>query len=239
MKRLFKWLVSLVGTIVVLCGIVFGAMYLYFRFVNHVNVRVTDVVMARVAKRHNVFLTYDKIPVTFRDAMVATEDRRFFSDPGIDPIGIARSLIVDVEKDGYVEGGSTITQQLVDNSILGKQKTIRRKLLQAFYAVGLYDTMSKPETFALYANDIYFGDGAYGFYSAAEHYFHRTPASLNAGELTLLAGLPNSPSLYDPYHSMKLARARQHIVIDNMVDDGMLTAAEAKQVYAEPIRLGG
>lgn len=239
MLRLLRWLSSIIGGIVVLCALLFGAMYLYFRHVNHINVRVKQVVMGHVKTRHETYLNYDQIPVMFRDAMIATEDRRFFSDPGIDPIGIARSFIVDVEKDGYVEGGSTITQQLVDNSVIGKQKTIQRKLLQAFYAIGLFDTMSKPEIFTLYANDIYFGDGAYGLYSAAEHYFHRPPSELNAGELTMLAGLPNAPSLYDPYHSMKLARARQHIVLDNMVDDGIITQPEANHIYAEPIRLDG
>ncbi|MDQ0189605.1 transglycosylase domain-containing protein [Alicyclobacillus cycloheptanicus] len=239
MFRLLKWFISFAGIIAVLCVILFGAMDVYFHKVNRIDERVRDIIMTRAAARHETFLSYDQIPVTFRDAVIATEDRRFYSDPGIDPIGIVRSIVVDVQRDGYVEGGSTITQQLVDDAMLGQQKTLKRKLLQAFYAIGLYDTMSKPEVFALYANDVYFGNGAYGLNSAAERYFGRSPAQLNEGELTMLAGIPNAPSVYDPYHSMQLARERQQIVLDNMVDDGMISSAEAKQIFAEPIRLVG
>lgn len=237
MVRLLKWLARVAGAIVIVVVLAFGLMYVYFKFVDHVGQRVQAVVMTHVKTHHEHFLSYEQIPSTFRNAMIATEDRRFFSDPGIDPVGIARSIVVDVEKDGYVEGGSTITQQLVDNSIIGKQKTLHRKLLQAFYAVGLYDTMSKPETFTLYANDIYFGDGAYGLYAAAQDYFGRPPSALNAGELTMLAGLPNAPSLFNPYHSMKLARQRQSIVLDNMVDDGMISKADNQRIFSEPIHL--
>lgn len=235
--RLLKWLGRGVLAVLLLTIIAFGLMYIYFTFFNHIGERVKSVVMAHVHARHEHYLTYAQIPLVFRNAMIATEDRRFYTDPGIDPIGIARSFVVDVEKDGYVEGGSTITQQLVDNSILGKQKTLHRKILQAFYAVGLYDTLSKPETFALYTNAIYFGHGAYGLYAAAETYFGKPPARLTAGELTLLAGLPNAPSIYDPYKDMKLARKRQSIVLENMEDDGKISKAEAVRIFQEPIRL--
>ncbi|GLG00815.1 hypothetical protein Alches_08540 [Alicyclobacillus hesperidum subsp. aegles] len=228
-----RWVIRIILAIVV-C---FGGANLYF----HYGFRVADRVRAAAALRmqaHGVHaLTYEQIPVAFREAMIATEDRRFATDPGIDPIGIARSLVVDIEQDGYVEGGSTITQQLVDNTILTKQKTLRRKLLQAFYAIGLYDTMSKHEVFSLYSNVIYFGHGAYGLYNACETYFGRTPGECNEGELTMLAGLPNAPSAYDPFTNFTLARERQRIVLENMVDDHQLTEAQAMHIFAEPIRL--
>lgn len=235
--RVLKWLIRTVLFIGLAVAVAFGLLYLYFRFFNNVGQRVHRVVMHDVAARHEHYLTYSHIPAVFRDAMIATEDRRFFSDPGIDPIGILRSFVVDVEKDGYVEGGSTITQQLVDNSIISHQKTIPYKIVQAFNAIGIYDTQSKFETFALYANVIYFGAGAYGLYDAAETYFGKTPSKLNAGELTMLAGLPNLPSLFDPYVHMKLARQRQAVVLDNMVDDGLITTKQSLAIYREPIRL--
>ncbi len=235
--RLLKWLIRTVVFIGLAVAVTFGLLFLYFRIFNNVGQRVQRVVMHDVAVRHEHYMTYNQIPTVFRNAMIATEDRRFFTDPGIDPIGIMRSFIVDVEKDGYVEGGSTITQQLVDNSIIVHRKTIPYKITQAFYAIGIYDTQSKPETFALYANAIYFGAGAYGLYDAAETYFGKTPSQLNDGELTMLAGLPNLPSLFDPFIHLKLARQRQAIVLQNMVDDGLITSKQSSAIYREPIRL--
>jgi len=101
----------------------------------------------------------------------------------------------------------------------------------------MYDTMSKQETFAFYTNVIYFGHGANGLYQATETYFGKTPSELNAGELTMLAGLPNGPSVYDPYKSRTLAINRQHVVIQNMVDNGVISESQAKQITNEPIVL--
>jgi len=212
-------------------------MYYYFRHVYPIDIHVRTAANQRMAERHVQPLTYAQLPSVFRTAVIATEDRRFAWDPGVDPIGIARSIVVDVEKDGYVEGGSTITQQLVDNTVLSHQKTMTRKLAQAFYAIGLYDTMTKQDVFTLYANVIYFGNGAYGLQRAAQTYFGEPASKLNAGELTMLAGLPNAPSAYDPFRSLTLARQRQHIVVDNMVDAGFITAAQAAAIYRLPIAL--
>lgn len=227
---------SVLALVVLLC-VLFGFLDYYFVHVSHIRSRVVTAFETRVHKFRIHVLGYNEIPTEFRQAIIATEDRRFAWDPGIDPVGILRSLIVDVEKDGYVEGGSTITQQLVDNTILNQQKTLTRKAKQAFYAIGLYDTMTKLEVFQLYTNVIYFGHGAYGLYNAAETYFGKTPRQLNGGELTMLAGLPNSPHSYDPFRSMQLARARQRVVLTNMVDDGVLTKSEANHIWNLPIRL--
>ncbi|WP_206830406.1 biosynthetic peptidoglycan transglycosylase [Alicyclobacillus fructus] len=210
---------------------------LYFHTVDLVAARVRQAAAVRMRDERVHPVRYDQIPAVFREAIIATEDRRFWSDPGVDPVGIARSIVVDVERDGYVEGGSTLTQQLVDNTLLSKEKTLRRKLLQAWYAVGLYDTMSKREIFTLYANVVYFGHGAYGLYNACETYFGKPPWACNAGELTLVAGLPNAPSAYDPLVHYDLARSRQKVVLENLVDDGQLTATQAMAIWQEPIQL--
>lgn len=215
----------------------FGALDLYFTHLNHIDKKVKAAAALRYKQKNVHPLEYKEIPVVFREAIIATEDRRFANDPGIDPIGIARSLVVDIEHDGYVEGGSTITQQVIDNTILSRKKTLQQKLLQATYAIGLYDTMPKEDVFSLYTNVIYFGHGAYGLYRAAETYFRRPPADLNQGELTLLAGLPNSPTNFDPFHALDLARLRQKVVLQNMVDAGILTVAAEQRIYQEPIRL--
>jgi monofunctional glycosyltransferase len=217
----------------------FGLLDLYFTKVRPIGHEVKAAVAERMAAHHVHPLTYAEIPAFFREAVISTEDRRFWWDPGIDPIGILRSVYVDIEADGYVEGASTITQQLVDNTLLSKQKTITRKVLQMVYAIGIYDTTDKKQTLTDYVNVIYFGHGAYGLYNAALTYFGRPPSALNEGELSLLAGLPNGPSVYDPYRSLQLARKRQWVVLQNMMDAGHLTRDEAQTIYHQPLRLKG
>jgi monofunctional glycosyltransferase len=237
MIRLIRLLATFVGSLLLLLGVFYLGTLFYFTHVNRIAGKVEASATQRAHARHIHILSYTEIPEMYRNAVIATEDRRFAWDPGVDPLGTARSIVADVKKDGYVEGGSTITQQLVDNTIIGNQKTITRKITQAFYAIGLYETMRKPKIFTLYANDIYFGHGAYGLNAAAEIYFGRTPTQLNDGELTMLAGLPNAPSVNDPLHDLDAARKRQLIVLQSMVDDGQIDATQSKEIYQLAIRL--
>ena len=155
----------------------------------------------QVQAHHSQFLTYNDIPEMYRNAIIATEDRSFFTNIGIDFRGTLRAVFVDVGGGQALQGGSTITQQLIHNTLLSDMsKSLTWKLRESIYAIGVYDTMSKQETFAFYTNVIYFGHGANGLYQAAETYFGKAPSELNAGELTMLAGLPNAPSDYDPYN---------------------------------------
>lgn len=222
---------------IIFIALVFAGVAYYFRHVAHFKATLKTNVAERTKVHQVHYVSYSDIPSTYREAVIATEDRRFWSDPGIDPIGILRSLVVDVERDGYMEGGSTITQQLVDNTLLHRQKSLKYKLTQSIYAIGIYDTISKKQTFTMYANMIYFGQGAYGLYNASETYFGKPPQKLNAGELTMLAGVPNAPSVYDPLHHLSLARQRQKIVLENMVDDGLISKQGSTHIFNEPIRL--
>lgn len=233
MGKLIKALIK-IGIVLL---VAFGGLTYYFRNVLHMNAKLTASFEAKVASQGIHPVPYSQIPSIYREAVIATEDRRFSWDPGIDPIGIARSIFVDVGHDGYIQGGSTITQQLVDNTVIQRNKSLRYKLTQAFYAIGIYDSTSKEQTFEMYANVIYFGNGAYGLYNAAETYFGKTPGELNEGELTMLAGLPNAPSVYDPFRNMSLARERQSIVLENMVDAHLISKQESDHIYSEPIRL--
>lgn len=232
-----RWVLRvLLAAAILLAALFFVANYAFHHWYP-IREKILESVAARSHQYHIHTLSYAQIPPTYRNAIIATEDRRFAWDPGIDPVGILRSIVVDVERDGYVEGGSTITQQVADNTLLNQNKTIVRKLKQVAVAIGIYDTFSKSETLAMYANVIYFGHGAYGLYNAAETYFGRTPLQCNAGELAMLAGIPNAPSSYDPLKHPRLARQRQEIVVDNMVDAGKITSSEAKQILALPLRL--
>lgn len=230
--------IRIIGSIIVLLLLMWAGIHYYFSSVDKIAVKIRQNVAARVADEHSSFLNYEQIPKMYVDAVVATEDRTFYSNIGIDPIGIGRSVYVDVEKKKYAQGGSTITQQLVHNALLSSyQKTFRWKLIEMVDAIGLCDTMNKKEVFANYANDIYFGENAYGLYDAAETYFGKAPNALNDGELTMLAGIPNAPNDYDPLHSFTLARQRQEVVLVNMVDSGAVSQSQANKILQEPIRL--
>ena len=233
-KDLLKFLILI---FTVLCISWFGLKY-YFNHVNIIADQVRGDVFTQVQAHHSQLLTYNYIPEMYRNAIIATEDRSFFTNIGIDFRGTIRAVFVDVGGGQALQGGSTITQQLIHNTLLRNQsKSLRWKLLESVYAIGVYDTMSKQETFAFYTNVIYFGHGANGLYQAAETYFGKSPSELNAGELTMLAGLPNAPSVYDPYKNMTLALERQHLVVQNMVDNRIISESQAKQIISEPIVL--
>ena len=234
-KGMFKFMIFV---FVFLCISWFGLKY-YFSHVNIIANQVRSDVLTKVQARHSKLLTYNDIPIMYRNAVISTEDRSFFTNKGIDIKGTMRAVSVDVGSSGQsLQGGSTITQQLIHNTLLSNtSKSLMWKLRESAYAIGMYDTMSKQETFAFYSNVIYFGHGANGLYQAAETYFGKTPSELNAGELTMLAGLPNSPSVYDPYKSRTLAIKRQHVVIQNMVDNGVISKSQAKQITNESIVL--
>lgn len=233
-KGLFKLLII---TFVTFCLGWYGLKY-YFTHFDNISSQVRSAVFMQIRAKHSRFLTYKDIPEMYLDAVVATEDRSFFSNKGIDIRGTMRSVFVDISSGQPLQGGSTITQQLIHNTLLrSTPKSLLWKFLESIYAIGVYDTMSKQETIAFYSNVIYFGHGGYGLYEAAENYFGKAPSELNEGELTMLAGLPNAPSDYDPYRNMTLARERQHQVVQNMVDVGVINELQANKILNQPIDL--
>lgn len=223
--------------IFLLGGLFLYGLKLYVTHVDPLKPRLEAQVQLAEKTHHVHALSFDALPKTYVQAVISTEDRRFWWDPGIDPIGIIRSMVVDLSKQRFAQGGSTITQQLVDNTFLNRKKSLTYKLTQTLYAIGIYDTVPKKKVFEMYANIIYFGNGAYGLYNAAEMYFSKPPSQLNDGELTMLAGLPNSPSNFDPFYHLTAAKQRQAAVVQNMVDAGMLTKQKADAILKEPLRL--
>lgn len=236
--RMFRWIFKLALGISLILVLSWFAIRWYFRDIHPIAPRVRADVSRQVTESGGRYLSFNRIPKIYREAVIDTEDRRFASNVGVDFTGIARAVLVDLTRQKPLQGGSTITQQLVHNTILNTtNKSLIWKIQESVYAIGLYDSMSKDEIFTLYANDVYFGHGAYGLENAAKTYFNRPVSQLNAGELTMLAGLPNAPSVYDPFVNMTLARQRQSDVLGNMVEVGDLTSQEANQVRNEPIRL--
>ncbi|MDF1732536.1 MAG: PBP1A family penicillin-binding protein [Minwuia sp.] len=176
----------------------------------------------------------ERLPQHVLDAVIATEDRRFYSHFGIDPLGIARAAFINLTSGRVVQGGSTLTQQLAKNLYLGPQQTLKRKLQEAVLAIGLESRFSKDEILELYLNRVYFGAGTYGIEAAAERYFAKSATDLTLREAALIAGLLKAPSRYDPTRNPQGAAERMRIVVNNMVDAGLLEAARAKAVLAAP-----
>ena len=150
------------------------------------------------------------------------EDKRFYSHVGIDPIAIGRALVNDIKAGAYVEGGSTITQQLAKNQFFTQDKKIVRKIAEMFMAFKIESVLEKDKILELYVNSIFFGNNYYCVGDAAEGYFGKTPSEMNFDECTLLAGIPNAPTNYNPQASPELARQRQAQVIEKMKKAGYL-----------------
>jgi len=175
-----------------------------------------------------------RMPRYLIDAVLATEDRRFRSHYGVDPVGLARAMIKNVQAGAVVEGGSTITQQLAKNVFLTPERTITRKIEEAILALWLETQLSKNEILELYLNRVYFGAGTFGIEAAARRYFGKSARHVSVAEAALLAGLLKAPSRYAPTRSPRLAEERASIVLTNMVDAKLLSPAKAMAAISEP-----
>ncbi len=171
------------------------------------------------------------------DATLAAEDANFYDNPGVDPHGVARAIWQNLSHHGIVSGASTITQQLVRNTLIPEdereRQTLLRKLEEAVLAYRVNEMYSKDDVLDMYLNEVYYGDQAYGVAAAAQTYFGKTPADLTLAEASLLAGLPQSPSDYNPRLHYEAARERQHYVLDQMVRSGFIDQATADNAWAQ------
>ncbi|RMF49821.1 MAG: penicillin-binding protein 1C [Chloroflexota bacterium] len=190
----------------------------------------------------NRVVPLEQIPESLVQATIATEDRYFYQSIGIDLVGILRALWINVQGGEVRVGGSTITQQVARNLLLDPQqraeRSLRRKLREMILALQLAARYSKSEILALYLNQTYYGNLAYGVQSAAEVYFGKDVSQLTLAESALLAGLPQAPALHDPLRDPQAAKARQRVVLDLMVEAGYITRAAADRAYAEPLQYG-
>lgn len=177
------------------------------------------------------------LPPYLVNAVLATEDRRFHSHFGVDPIGLLRATIANLRAGNVVEGGSTITQQLAKNLFLSSERTIARKAQEGILALWLETKFSKSQILELYLNRVYFGGGAYGVEAAARRYFAKSARHVTLSEAALLAGLLKAPSRYAPTRSIKRSEARATQVISNMVEAGLLTPSLALAALGAPARV--
>ena len=185
-------------------------------------------VMATTGDLYDEAVALSDLPPMLPRAVIATEDRRFYEHFGIDLLGLLRAAVANIKAGRIVQGGSTITQQVAKNLFLTPERTLKRKVQEVLVALWLEHRFSKDQILAIYLNRVYLGSGAYGVSAAARRYFDRPVGRLGIYESAMLAGLLKAPSRYNPHNNPQLADSRARQVLENMVDAGVLTSAQAQ-----------
>ena len=181
-------------------------------------------------KAHENYTKIEEVPKIYLNAIIAVEDHRFYEHKGVDIVSIGRAVITNIKTRSLAEGGSTLTQQLAKNAYFNQKKVLTRKIAETFMAFKFEESLSKDEILELYLNTSYFGDGYYSVKEASRGYFNKEPIDMNNYESTMLAGIPNAPSVYSPTKNIKLAKQRQKQVLNAMVKYEYLTQNEATQI---------
>lgn len=227
MKLFRKLLIILCILLIVIASIFFVIGFSYYS-----NTLKEKPLIARIeeltSQKH--YTSFEQLPKVYVHAVISVEDHRYYDHGAIDPIGIARALYTNIRDGEFDEGGSTITQQVAKNVIFNQDKNIVRKLGEVFAAYDLEKNYSKDEIFAFYVNSSYFGDGYYNIYDASQGYYHKEPKDLTLSEASMLAGVPNAPSIYAPTVNPDLAKKRQKHVLNKMVENGYITREEADAI---------
>ncbi len=185
-----------------------------------------DIRIARFGQARGETVVVDKMPTHLKEAVISIEDRRFYKHPGVDILGISRAMVTNVAKGGFVQGGSTLTQQLAKNLFLEPDKTISRKIQEAMLALWLEAKLTKDEILTAYLNRVYFGSGAYGITAAANHYFSKKPEQLTLPESAMLAASLRAPSRTNPKADPKASAERAALVLDAMLEEGYIDDSE-------------
>lgn len=176
------------------------------------------------------FVKFEQLSSHYRNAVISVEDHRYYDHGPVDFIAIGRAIFVNVKNKEFREGGSTITQQVAKNVLLSQERSWIRKIAEIFAAYDLEKNYSKREIFELYVNTSYFGEGYNGIYEASYGYYKKSPLELNLDESSMLAGVPNAPSVYAPTVNPTLAKQRQYQVLNAMLEYGYITKDEALSI---------
>ena len=261
MENMRRWMRAYVVGIVIGLSLLFltvgGALAAYARVVStlppvdQIRRRATGHVTTRIYDRHGRLLNQvfnpdeglhtlvplEEISPFLIEAVIATEDANFYKHPGVDPVGIARALYLAWKEKEFVSGGSTIVQQLVKLTLLSPERTFKRKVKEIILATEVNRRYDKDTILEMYLNRVYFGRSAYGAEAAARVFFGKSAKELTLAQASLLAGLIQAPTYYDPYTNPKGAKARQKVVLNLMVKHGYITREQADAAFAEPWEL--
>ncbi len=224
-RKIILWF--LIILIIVTVGITFYGYKYYKETIEKVPLqsRITEI------RNDYTFVKKEDMPRQYLDAVVAVEDRRFYNHGSVDPIGILRAIFSNIKSRDIKEGGSTITQQVAKNIYYIEEKNVvKRKVAEVFTAMQLQREYEKDDILEIYVNTIYFGNGYYGIKEACNGYLKKEPKDMNLAELSMLAGVPNAPSVYAPNVDKELCKQRQKQVLNAMISEGYISEEEAKNV---------
>src|SRR5271165_365258 len=196
-----------------------------------------DRVIGQFALQRRVIDGYTDFPKVLRDALISTEDKEFEQHWGVDVWRVFGAAWRDVVLDSRAQGASTLTMQLARNLFLSPDRNFRRKMQEVMLSIQIERRFTKPQIFTLYANQIYLGHGVYGFEAGANYYFSKKAKDLTLEEAAVLAGLPKAPNYYSPINNPERSLRRRNLVINNMLEDGKITAAEAQRAKSAPLVL--
>ncbi|EGY53669.1 penicillin-binding protein 1A [Neisseria shayeganii] len=191
--------------------------------------------IGQYGEERRAFTKIDQFPKVLKDAVLAAEDKRFYQHWGVDTTGVMRAVIGNFQAGGVQSGASTITQQVARNFYLTNERTYTRKFNEALLAYKIEQSLTKDQILELYFNQIYLGQRAYGFAAASQIYFNKPVQELSLAEAAMLAGLPKAPSSYNPIVNPERARLRQEYILNNMVQEGMITPQQREQALAEKL----
>lgn len=224
--RIFLLIISIV--------VVVGGIFVYQGYQVYKDALDTVSLSDKVEKiqQDSNYIKLEDLPVDYKNAVVSVEDRRFYKHGPIDLIGISRALFVNIKNMQFLEGGSTITQQVAKNLyfISPDENSTYRKVAEVFMASDLENAYNKDTVLELYINTIYFGDGYYGIQEACQGYFKKDAKDMTLFDSTMMAGIPNAPSVYAPTVNMDLALSRQRKVISTMVENEYISQEKADEL---------
>lgn len=227
MKFIKKLIIAIIVLIVVACSIVFLIGQSYYSKALKEKPLLTRV--EEITRKEN-FVKFEDMSSYYRNAVISVEDHRFYDHGPVDFIAIARAIFTNIKNGELQEGGSTITQQVAKNIVFSQEQSWVRKIGEIFAAYDLEKNYTKKEIFELYVNTAYFGDGYYGIYDASYGYYNKSPKDLNLDEASILAGVPNAPSVYAPTVNPDLAKKRQYHVLNTMLEYGYITKDESLSI---------
>lgn len=230
MKKFFKAVLVLILIGLSLSLLVIGNGYnMYKEAVDKISIEDK---VKEIQNKEN-YTKISELPQMYINAVISVEDHRFYKHSGIDIIAIGRAVVNDIKAMSFVEGGSTITQQLAKNIYFTQEKKIERKIAEVFMASEIEKRYNKNEILELYLNTSYFGDGYYTVREASIGYFRKEPIKMTDSECIMLAGIPNAPSAYAPTKNPELAKQRQKQVIEKMIKNKYLTQEEANKILEQ------
>ena len=231
MKKLLKRLIFLLLLAIICAGAYFTAAgYVMYKKATQA---ISVVQKVKEVRTEDCYTTLDQIPDIYEDAVISVEDHRFYKHHGVDVIALGRALVKNIQTMEFSQGGSTITQQLAKNLFFTNEKKIERKAAELFVVYQLEKNYAKDVILELYINTVYYGDGYYCVKDAAEGYFNKEPAEMTDYESTMLAGIPNAPSVYAPTKNNDLAQKRQEHVLNRMVKCRTITEEQKQKILAE------